>query len=391
MAIDRFFTKPPQAVDGTVAFAIDVNGISDEASLAFTKVATELDGQVSSISAWTTLAQRWAEEAEDVEVTTGAYSAYHWAQKADELGADQVALAAAQVALAADQVAIAQEWSENPEDVEVTPGSYSALHWAAKAANIVALVPEGALDDFTTSLTSTWSSTKIDSEITLAGIKDYQEFSSSGIWTKPEGANFIYVECIAGGAGGANTTAASAGFCGGCGGEFISKLILANIVGPTVNVTVGSGGPGCANGSSAVGQDGGSSSFGSLVVTTTTRGGFTGSTTNLVAPLRLGGAYSFMSPGNYGITRLNDSCGGAGLISRPFTDCINGGGGGGGCSGVACGIGGISVNAGNGGAGSPLPNTKGGNGTAPGGGGGASINNGGGGDGADGIVRVWAW
>ena len=29
--------------------------------------------------------------------------------------------------------ALSQKWAENPEDVEVTVGSYSALHWAAKA------------------------------------------------------------------------------------------------------------------------------------------------------------------------------------------------------------------------------------------------------------------
>lgn len=49
--------------------------------------------------------------------------------------ASQVAAAASQVSAAADAV-IAQEWAANPEDDDITssPGSFSALHWAAKAA-----------------------------------------------------------------------------------------------------------------------------------------------------------------------------------------------------------------------------------------------------------------
>lgn len=35
---------------------------------------------------------------------------------------------------------LAQKWAENPEDVEVVTGQYSALHWAAKAADIVATI-----------------------------------------------------------------------------------------------------------------------------------------------------------------------------------------------------------------------------------------------------------
>jgi len=108
MAVDRFYTKPPQAVDGSIAFAIDVNGINDETYLAFTGVASELDGQIAAVSAWTSLAQKWAENPENTEVTVGSYSALHWAAKAEAdattTHADVVLTNADAIATAADRV-----------------------------------------------------------------------------------------------------------------------------------------------------------------------------------------------------------------------------------------------------------------------------------------------
>lgn len=48
--------------------------------------------------------------------------------------ANSAANAATSEVNAAASEAKAQEWAETPEDVEVEPGQYSALHWAAKAA-----------------------------------------------------------------------------------------------------------------------------------------------------------------------------------------------------------------------------------------------------------------
>lgn len=117
------------------------------------------------------MAEKWAEEAEDTEVVTGAYSAFHWAQKAaesvgsitDEVAQAEAARAGAEDAElgaqtfagqamgyrdqaeghkddaqtyagnASDSADLAEDWAIQPEDTEVTPGNYSALHWAAKA------------------------------------------------------------------------------------------------------------------------------------------------------------------------------------------------------------------------------------------------------------------
>jgi hypothetical protein len=59
------------------------------------------------------------------------------------------------------------------------------------------------------------------------GIAQYQEFTSSGTWTKPEGAILVYVEAIGAGASGGAHTAASGGRAGGGGGgAFASRLFM---------------------------------------------------------------------------------------------------------------------------------------------------------------------
>ena len=68
------------------------------------------------------LAERWATEAEDVEVTVGEYSALHHAAKSSASASD-----------ASDSAELAEQWAENPEDVEVEAGKYSAKHHAAKS------------------------------------------------------------------------------------------------------------------------------------------------------------------------------------------------------------------------------------------------------------------
>lgn len=68
------------------------------------------------------LAQKWAENPEDVTVDgVGTYSALHYSAKASTAAT------------------LAEEWAENPEDdpVETGPDKFSAKHWAAKAEQIV--------------------------------------------------------------------------------------------------------------------------------------------------------------------------------------------------------------------------------------------------------------
>mgnify|MGYP000144405321 FL=1 len=71
--------------------------------------------------------------------------------------------AASSSATATASASTAQRWATEDEDVPVVTGEFSARHWALKAAATAASV--AAIDDGATSLISTWSSTKIATEL----------------------------------------------------------------------------------------------------------------------------------------------------------------------------------------------------------------------------------
>ena len=112
-------------------------------------------------------AYKWAENPVDVEVEAGKYSSLHhrtYAERAQfeaEQARDNAAAsmnAAAASAGSASQSASnalssandaelskqkAYQWAENPVDIEVEAGLYSAKHWAKKAENIAVSPPHG--------------------------------------------------------------------------------------------------------------------------------------------------------------------------------------------------------------------------------------------------------
>ena len=104
-------------------------------------------GLVDEAEAARDKAEDWAEEAEDVEVEEGMYSAKHHSAKAaaaqaaaegarddaEGLYGDLAAVEAAKLAAQAARDK-AEDWAEEAEDVEVDPGMYSAKHHSAKAA-----------------------------------------------------------------------------------------------------------------------------------------------------------------------------------------------------------------------------------------------------------------
>jgi hypothetical protein len=120
----------------------------------------------------------------------------------------------------------------------------------------------------------------ISQAITSASL---QEFSSSGTWTKPSGANFVLVETWGAGGGGARPTAGASnpGGAGGGGGAYNFRLFKASDLASSVTVTVGTGGTGgSVNG--GVGATGGTTSFGSLLSSFGGGGGFGSATTTTV-------------------------------------------------------------------------------------------------------------
>lgn len=318
--------------------------------------------------------------------------------------------------------------------------------------NIVASSTTGKLSDkcfdqtypYTFTGTTTFATTSVaSSTISVANIQtanigtlnlangtfDYQDFTSSGTWTKPANVSSnALVEVMmwgAGGGGGGSSTGGSIGLGGGGGGgAFSTAIFRASDLSSTVTVTVGTGGAGVA--ATTNGNPGGNTTFGTLLTAYGGGGGAGGG--GSPSSSGSGGGGGISSVGGAGVQGSGGTAGasgagggflgGAGSNSGNGSDSNFGGGGGGignggnsvygggggganassggssiygGGGGGGVGGGGLGITyGGNGGAGS---NTAGAasNGIAPGGGGGGhgtgGIGNGG--NGAAGEVRVW--
>ena len=207
------------------------------------------------------------------------------------------------------------------------------------------------------------------------GSLDVQTFTASGTWTKPAGAQFVYVEMIGGGGSGGKSGSGDGGGGGG-GGAWHTRWFDADDLGGTETVTVGAGG--AAQASVSIGNDGGDTTFGSH---DTGFGGEAGSLNNEA------GGYNGWDHNGYTRVKQYGGVGGAGVVGGPGNDggnaYLGGAGGGGGGDNTSGGTGGTSVFHGDGGNG----NTGAGAataGSAPGGGGGgveSATNSGAGGDG----------
>lgn len=196
--------------------------------------------------------------------------------------------------------------------------------------------------------------------ISAQGGADIQTFTSSGTWTKPDGAKFVTVEVWGAGAGGGSgtrnaTSTAGAGGAGGGGGGYIYKTYNASELSATETVIIGSGGAGAASvtvdstaGSS--GKDGGNTVFGSKLTVyggvgprggsalpygypiTTGSGAFGNGTGSDGYSSGFGGGSGAYANGRYGFISLFGGCGGGAGGSKPATNIGLTGGEGGGLS-----------------------------------------------------------
>jgi hypothetical protein len=237
---------------------------------------------------------------------------------------------------------------------------------------------------------------------------DYQEFTSSGTWTKPTTAKYIYVEAIGGGGGGGSGYLGTGGGGGG-GGGFTNRLLLASDITAPVSITIGAGGSGgttlvSSNTDRAIGSDGGDSSFGSYVIAKGGENGWADDGLKAGGGDGGGGELGTRPPSdtsNYGTPRTGGYSSGGGGGKGAYdglsgANCVMGGAGG----GYGGGSGGASIHGGNGGLGRLSPaaeDVTGDSGLSPGGGGGgAHTTNLDGyrvtaGDGGNGRLRIWSW
>ena len=207
---------------------------------------------------------------------------------------------------------------------------------------------------------------------------DYQEFTSSGTWTKPSGYSAESVALIQawGGGGGAGRYSVANYAAGGGGGGYSERWILLSALGATETVTIGAGGAG-RTGSAGSGTVGGNTTFGSLVTAYGGGGGGSGGAGG-------GGGGTGLRAGNTPAAATTDGItladaqhaafplpnlhagafGKGGEVGNTYADAIYGGGGGGVSASTA---GGTSKFGGAGGAGHATTPS---NGVQPGGGGG---------------------
>lgn len=231
--------------------------------------------------------------------------------------------------------------------------------------------------------TLTWGATS-------TAVIDYQAFTSSGTWTKPDAGNMALIECWGGGGSGAKLSVSGDRFVtGGCGGMYTYRVLRLSELSSTESVTVGAGG--AAVTSDGYGNDGGVSSLGS-VCSAKGGGGGVWSDTSTIAILSgpNGGVSVTDNIAAYSTSAFFNS-GYAGVVNGGAT--VYGGASGGGCYSASdvfyAGAVGTSQFGGAGGLGKYDANGVAG--SAPGGGGGGQALTYTSGAGARGEVRITVW
>ena len=125
--------------DGDVAYADDLNTINSAIDSAFQLADTDISGMVADVEYWATAAETSATEAAADAVQTAADRVQTGLDRTSATSSANSATSSASSAstsagTATTKAALAEQWAEEAEDVEVTTGKYSAKHWAAKAA-----------------------------------------------------------------------------------------------------------------------------------------------------------------------------------------------------------------------------------------------------------------
>lgn len=139
MASSYYNSSGKEVFDGDVAYADDLNAINSAVDSAFQLAETDIDGMVADVEFWATTAEGHATDAAADAVQTAADRVQTGLDRTSATNSANSATSSASSAstsasTATTKAALAEQWAEEAEDVEVTTGKYSALHWAAKAA-----------------------------------------------------------------------------------------------------------------------------------------------------------------------------------------------------------------------------------------------------------------
>lgn len=139
MASSYYNSSGKEVSDGDIAYADDLNSINNAVDAAFQLAETDITGMVAEVEAWSDLAEGFANSA-DADATQTAADRVQTGLDRDSAtnsansATSSASSASTSASTATTKAALAEQWAEEDEDVAVTTGKYSAKHWAAKAA-----------------------------------------------------------------------------------------------------------------------------------------------------------------------------------------------------------------------------------------------------------------
>ena len=140
MANDYYDSTDKTVVSGEIAEAADLNTINTAIESACDLIEADIDDLATNQGVYSALAEKWAEEEEDVEVEAGKYSALHHATKASasaSAASSSESTASSAASTASNAASTATTAASNASDSED----------AAAASAAAALISEGNASD----------------------------------------------------------------------------------------------------------------------------------------------------------------------------------------------------------------------------------------------------
>ena len=138
MASTYYNSSGKEVSDGDIAYADDLNSINSAVDAAFQLAEADIVAAGGDAEYWAGIAEGHAGSAEADATQTAADRVQTGSDRSSATASASSATSSASTAstaasTATTKAALAEQWAEESEDVPVTTGKYSAKHWAAKA------------------------------------------------------------------------------------------------------------------------------------------------------------------------------------------------------------------------------------------------------------------